>query len=450
MILLDKFQIAFKKNIELQLPKEYTFIVAVSGGVDSVVLVHLLHQIQINFVISHCNFQLRGEESKRDELFVLELGKKFDKEVLIKHFETENFAVEQKISIQLAARNLRYDWFATLQENFTPKPCYVLTAHHLNDNVETVFINFCRGTGVEGLTGIKVFDNERKIIRPLLSFTKVDILQYAKQYNLKFVEDSSNASNKYTRNHFRNEILPLIQQQFVNVEENISKNIHRFNDVSELYHQAISHHKKSLLKKVGEEVHISILQLKKVKPLQTIVFEIFKSFEFSSSQVDEIIKLLDADNGSFISNENYRILVNRKWLIVSSINNQLNKYFIIEEKTKKFLFDSGTITLEKITNSSNFQISKNLTVITINADEVSYPLLLRKWKQGDYFYPLGMAKKQKLSKFFINQKLSLTDKEKVWVIESNKKIIWIVEHRIDNRFKITPQTKNILKISYLK
>jgi tRNA(Ile)-lysidine synthase len=447
--LLEQFKIKFHQQFHQLLPKHYKFIVAVSGGVDSIVLLDLLNEMKIPFSIAHCNFQLRGEESLRDENVVKSLAEKYNCNIAIQKFDTETYAQQNKISIQVAARNLRYDWFAALQKN-EQLPTYILTAHHLNDNIETVFINFCRGTGIDGLTGIDSFDKERKIIRPLLQFKKQDLIEYAAVKGLQYVEDSTNALNKYTRNSFRNQIIPLIQEQFPNIEDNIKTNIQRLNETALIYHEAIGIIKKSLIKKVGEEFQIPILKLKKTQPLNTVIWEICKEFNFTSHQIAEIIKLLDASNGASINSSTHQILNNRNWLIISKITEKHNTHFLIQENSTKIEFEEGQIIIEKIDNQNNFKISTEPNTITIDANNISYPLLLRKWKIGDYFYPLGMTKKQKLSRFFINQKLSNSQKEKVWVIESNKKIVWIVGHRIDNRFKIESSTKNILKISYEK
>ncbi len=448
--MLEQFNISFHRQFGKLLPKNFKFIVAVSGGVDSVVLVDLMSMLNINFSIAHCNFQLRGAESVRDEKFVKNLAEKYSCEVFIKKFDTEIYAHENKISIQVAARNLRYNWFAELQKNESIQPAFILTAHHLNDNIETVFINFCRGTGIDGLTGISGFDKERKIIRPLLNYTKQKLLNCASTKGLQFVEDSTNALNKYTRNSFRNQIIPLIQEHFPQVEENIQTNIQRLNDVAFIYHESIERLKKSLIKKVGDEVNIPIFKLKKTQPLHTIVWEIFKDFNFTSHQVTEIIKLLDANNGATILSSSHQILNNRNWFIISIIANKSNAHFLIEKNSAKIEFEEGQLRFEKIEHHSSFKISTYQNTVTLDTKNITYPLLLRKWKTGDYFYPLGMNKKQKLSRFFINQKLSMLDKEKIWVLESNKKIVWIVGHRIDDRFKLISSTKNVLKITYEK
>lgn len=446
MNLLEQFKEHLKNNLSTCLPSNSKFIVAVSGGVDSVVLVDLFAQENLDFTIAHCNFNLRGDESMRDEEFVKALAAKYSKEIFVKNFDTEKYATENKLSIQVAARELRYCWFNELQTSNIQHPTFLVTAHHCNDNIETVLFNFFRGTGIQGLTGINAFDKTRKIIRPLLPFKKETLLQYAVANNLSFVEDSSNASNKYTRNNFRNQIIPLVTKHLPQAEENILRNINRMNEVQELYYQAIEVHKKNLIEQKQNEFHIPILKLKKSKPLHTIIWEIIKAFDFTSAQVNEIIKLLDASNGSYVESASHRIINNRNWIIITPLNNEAKQHYIIERETKILEFGGEKLTIEQV-EASNYKLQTLNNIAALDFNTLTFPLLLRKWKQGDYFYPLGMTKKQKLSKFFINQKLSLPQKENVWVIESNKKIVWVVGYRIDNRFKITNTTNEVMTIS---
>jgi tRNA(Ile)-lysidine synthase len=447
MSLLKSFKEYYKISLSAFFTSDTKFILAVSGGVDSVVLVDLFAKTNLDFVIAHCNFKLRGEESERDEQFVKALAVKYAKEIFIKCFDTKTYADEHKVSIQVAARDLRYNWFAELQSTVSnQRLTAIVTGHHQNDNIETVLINFFRGTGIQGLTGINSFDSERKILRPLLLFKKEELLQYATDNSLTFVEDSSNTTNKYTRNNFRNQIIPLVKQHFPSAEENLLNNIQRLHEVELLYNESVEKYKKSLIVLKGEELHIPIIKLKKVTTLHTIIWELIKSFNFSASQVNEIIKLLDSNNGSYIQSATNRIIKNRNWIIITPLKEEQSLTIIIEKEDKKIEFGNGKIIIEQLQNSTLKPQTSN-EVATIDFDTLEFPLLLRKWKQGDYFYPLGMTKKQKLSKFFINQKLSLIQKENVWVIESNKRIVWIVGYRIDNRFKITDLTKVIMKLS---
>jgi tRNA(Ile)-lysidine synthase len=456
MNLLKKFTDFIKKENLFQ-PKD-KLLLAVSGGVDSVVLCELCKQADYDFVIAHCNFQLRGEESERDEQFVRELAKKYNAEIFVKKFDTEKYAEENKLSIQVAARELRYGWFNQIVNgqlsmvnghagfiHHSPLTIHhILTAHHANDNIETLLINFFKGTGISGLRGI--LPKHGKIIRPLLFAKKEELLEFAKENNLSYVEDSSNVSDKYTRNYFRNQLIPSVQKVFPQVEDNLLNNIQRFKDIETLYQQSIELHKKKLLEKKGEEIHIPVLKLFKSDPLPTIVYEIIKDFGFTSNQTEEVIKLLNSDSGKYVQSHTHKIIKNRNWLIITSSLTTVAENILIEEEDKVVEFSNSKLEMKQI-SAAGYKLSGSESVAQLDSDEIKFPLLLRKWKQGDYFYPLGMKKKKKLSRFFIDQKLSLTEKENIWVLEMNKKIIWIVGKRIDDRFKITPKTKNILKIS---
>lgn len=445
-------------------------IIAVSGGVDSVVLCELCKQAGYNLVIAHCNFQLRGEESERDETFVKSLAEKYNVKVFIKKFDTEKYAEENKVSIQVAARELRYGWFDELTnlrsgqwavgsgqsgiQDLTSHIAYrtfLLTAHHANDNIETVLMNFFKGTGITGLRGI--LPRHGKIVRPLLFAKKEELLTFAKVNNLPFVEDSSNLSDKYTRNYFRNQLIPSIQKVFPGVEENLINNINKFKDIEVLYTEAINFHKKKLVEKKGNEIHIPVLKLLKSKPLSTIVFEIIKEFGFTSHQTEEVIKILYSDTGKYISSATHKIIRNRNWIIISPHNTLEASNILINENDKEVTFENGKLKIDKQT-SEKIKLSADSAIALLDADSITFPLLLRKWKQGDYFYPLGMKKasgviaKKKVSKFFIDQKLSLADKEKIWIIESNKKIIWVIGKRIDDRFKVKDHTVNLLQIQF--
>ena len=441
MHLLQKFTDFIKKENLFQAKDR--LLLAVSGGVDSVVLCELCKQAGFDFVIAHCNFQLREDESGRDEQFVRELAKKYSSEIFVKKFETEKYAEQNKLSIQVAARELRYEWFNSL---IGDEIKYILTAHHANDNIETLLMNFFKGTGINGLQGI--LPKQANVIRPLLFAKKEEFLEFAKENGLSYVEDSSNASDKYTRNYFRNQLIPSIQKVFPQVEENLINNIQRFTEIQTLYQQSIDLHKKKLLEKKGEEIHIPVFKLLKSQPLPTIVYEIVKDFGFTSNQTDEVIKLLKSDSGKYVQSPRHRVLKNRNWLIVTPVNTEISENILIEEKDKEIKFLSGKLEIKKALVAV-YKLSANENIAQLDADEITFPLLLRKWKQGDYFYPLGMNKKKKLSRFFIDQKMSMTEKENTWVIEMNKKIVWVVGKRIDNRFKITGKTKNILLISLL-
>jgi len=440
----------FKDNIKQQhlFSTKDKLLLAVSGGVDSVVLCELCSKSGYEFTIAHCNFQLRGEESIRDEEFVKKLGNNYKVEVKVQRFTTEQYAAEHKMSIQEAARVLRYEWFEELV--VSPESGVgslvlnvILTAHHKDDNIETLLMNFFRGTGLHGLTGIPVSYGHIK--RPLLNFSKEEILQFAKENQLEFVEDSSNISSKYTRNFFRNEIIPTISKVYPQAKENLSDNIERFKEIEKLYRQTVGGLKKKLCKTKGAEVHIPVLLLMKYNN-RALIYEIIRDYGFNEKQVDELIKLAGSESGKFIESPvlQYRIIKHRHWFIISPSQSISVANIVIEAKDKSVGFEKGILHIE-LTN--NGHLTSDNRVAYLDAKEITFPLLLRPWKTGDYYYPLGMTKKKKLSRFFIDQKLSKTEKENTWVLESNKRIIWIIGYRIDNRFKITDKTKQLLKVT---
>ncbi|HWK08155.1 MAG TPA: tRNA lysidine(34) synthetase TilS [Puia sp.] len=455
-------------------------LLAVSGGVDSVVLCELCHQAGLDFIIAHCNFQLREDESERDETFVRQLAQKYNRPVLVKRMETVAYAAQHQLSIQVAARELRYSWFRELTgrpasgaseqssssssaQSAAPTssrhtrepsaqppsvdpppstPRWILTAHHLDDNIETLLMNFFKGTGIAGLRAI--LPRQGNIVRPLLFTRKESLHAFAAEQKLSWVEDGSNDSDKYTRNYFRHQVIPLIQQVYPGAANNLADNIARFREIEILYQQSVQQHKKKLLEYKGQEIHIPVLKLKKSVPLPTLVYEIITEFGFSPQQVDGVIDLLSSESGKYIRSSTHRILKNRNWLIISAHPPIQSSSILIESADDKVIFENGELRLELSAVGS--PISPNPLVAQLDAEAIRFPLLLRRWRPGDYFYPLGMRKKKKVSRFFIDNKLSLADKEKVWVIEMNKKIIWVVGLRIDDRFRITPQTARVLKI----
>lgn len=454
MIFLEKFV----KNIKQQtlFSSKDELLIAVSGGIDSVVLCELCKQAGYDFSIVHCNFQLRGEESERDEQFVRELGSKYGVEVLVQEFETENYATQNKLSTQEAARNLRYEWFGELVNSqlsivkfrpekihHSPLTIHLLTAHHADDNNETLLMNFFRGTGLHGLTGIPAANNY--IRRPLLNFSKEELLAFAKENNLSFVEDSSNQSSKYTRNYFRNELIPAITKVYPQVKENLQDNIKRFKEIEKLYQFSVGELKKKICRYKGKEIHIPVKQLMNFNNT-ALVYEIIADYGFNEKQVDELVKLAGSDSGKFIQSpdNSYRIIKHRYWFIISPTQTVETDNIIIEEKNKSIDFVLGKLLIEK---SSNTKQASSISTISLDAKEIKFPLLLRKWKTGDYFYPLGMQKKKKINRFLIDQKLSLSAKENVWVIESNQRIVWVVNYRIDDRFKLTASTTDVIRLA---
>lgn len=468
IMLLSKFKEYIAEKHLFQ-PKD-RLLLAVSGGVDSVVLCELCHQAGFGFIMAHCNFQLRGEESDRDESFVRTLGEKYGVEVLMKKFDTTLIAAAEKKSIETTARELRYQWFyeligsdelevvGNLRKDGTGLPgtgqqtpvgnnWFILTAHHADDTIETAVMNFFRGTGIAGIRGI--LPRQGKLIRPLLFARRKELEEFAKDNRLEFVTDSTNLQNDYTRNFFRNNILPQVAAVYPEAAMNVLHNISRFAETEQLYQQALNWHKKKLLEKKGSEYHIPVFKLQQTVPLQTVLYEIIKDYNFSPHQVSDAAALLQSETGRYIQSSTHRIIKNRNWLIITPNETGAGQHILIEAGDDKIIFEGGEIRMKRST-AAEHKIKQSPLIGQLDINDISFPLLLRQWKQGDYFYPLGMNKKKKLSRFFIDKKLSLPDKENVWVLEMNKKIIWVVGMRIDNRFKITAQTKQVLIAEWIK
>ncbi len=441
MNLLARFQNSIEQQKLFSLKDK--LLLAVSGGIDSVVLCELCKQAGYDFIIAHCNFQLRGEESERDEEFVRNLGNHYGVATMVKKFDTEKYAADRKISIQEAARELRYNWFNELlvYKAEVPAPTFLLTAHHADDNNETLLMNFFRGTGLHGLTGIPASINSTR--RPLLTFSKEDLLTFAKEHQLDFVEDSSNQSSKYTRNFFRNEILPAITKVYPAVKDNLKDNISRFKEIEKLYRLSVTAIKKKLCRSNGKEVHIPVKQLM-VYDNRALIYEIINGYGFNEKQVEEVEKLAGSDSGKYIQSPagDWRIIKHRHWFIISPVLATEAENIVIEKEDKTVLFTLGALTIDM---TSGLKPTTSTESVLLDAKEIQFPLLLRRWKTGDYFYPLGMKKKKKLNRFLIDQKFSASEKEKVWVMESNLRIIWVVGQRIDERFKLTSSTKHALR-----
>ncbi len=435
-------EISFQQLIKKKWPQlpGTSLLLAVSGGLDSVVLAELCFRCGLDMEMAHVNFQLRGEESEQDEGFVRELAGRYGKKLHVRKTDTRRYAEEHKLSVQVAARELRYAWF---DELIGARPALLLTAHHADDNVETILMNFFKGTGIAGLRGIQ--EEQGHIIRPLLSFRKEELHAFAVENHLNWREDSSNAEEKYTRNYFRHSIIPMVEKVFPAAAENLLDNIERFRDIELLYRQSVQWHKKRLVEKKGGEWHIPVLKLKQSIPLSTLLWEITREFGFQSGQLPDILALLDSQSGKQVQSSSHRIIRNRKWLVIAPLVTHDDNPVYCEEGMEEIFFGHHKLHIS-FRQPGLQSVSTDPAVATLDAKHFRFPLIIRKWKAGDYFYPLGMKKKKKLSRFFIDQKLSRTQKEQVWVIESDKKICWVVGLRIDDRFRITSASKNIMEL----
>lgn len=418
-----------------------TYLIAVSGGVDSMVLAHCFKSLCCRFRIAHCNFQLRGIEADLDTKLVKKWCSENNIECDTRHFHTTAYAAEHKLSIQVAARQLRYTFFNEIMSNHQID--YLVTAHHRDDNIETVLFHFFRGTGISGLCGIP--SGNHSIIRPLLHVSKQDIETYAYEHNVPFRLDESNLKQEYTRNKLRLAIIPELKQMFPSFEQNMVHNIERLSEVNELYMQQIELYKKKLLEPRGKDFYIPLLKLKYITPLQTVLYELIKPFGFSSDQVPEVIQLMHGHTGSYIQSKEYRIIKNRNFFIITSAVSTESEQILIQQETKEIQTNSFSLSI-KSSLASDYVLKKESSICALDASLLVWPLVLRKWKQGDYMYPFGMQKKKKVSKILIDAKIPLHEKEQIWVLESDKKIVWVLGIKTDNRFRITSHTKEVVEL----
>lgn len=431
----------FNKHIIKDFPflEEKRLLIACSGGLDSVVLARLLKELNYNISLAHCNFSLRGFESNEDELFVNELADKLSIPVFIKKFETKKYAVEHKISTQVAARELRYQWFNELKEE--NEFDYILTGHHLDDDLETFFINLSRGTGLRGLDGIPPIIND--IVRPLLNFSREEILQYAEERKLKWREDSSNASRDYLRNKLRLDVIPNYKEVDSRVLKNFKTTQRHLRISQNLIEDYMTLIKNLVITQVNNEFHLDINQLKSLSNTEGLLYELLYPFGFNAW--NDISELLTAQTGKQVFSKTHRLIKNREVLILAKINSEEINEVLIKEGTQEIYFP-----LHLVFSKVNLLSETHNNTIYLDKDKLSFPLKLRYWREGDVFYPFGMKGKKKLSKFFKDEKLSLVAKEKIWLLCSENEIVWVVGMRLDDRFKTDPTTNEILKIALLE
>ena len=411
-------------------------LLTVSGGMDSMVMCHLFHQAGYPFAIAHCNFNLRGAESDGDEDLVRAIAAKYKVEIFVKSFATKEYATQKNISIQLAARELRYAWFEELRRDW--KLDLIATAHHLNDNIETIIYNLIKGTGIRGLRGIPI--RQEHIIRPILFASREEIEAYQKQHQLAFREDSSNADDKYTRNNIRHNLIPLMKEINPSLEKTLGDKIELFTELEAMYDKQVDKPVKGLFLQRKDDIYIPILKLKKTKNAATILFEYLKDFGFNAEQVEDILANLDNISGKQF------IIKDRRFFILTQLAQKDFTAQLIRKEDAEVKLPNATLKLTTI-NKEQLKITADKNTAFIDVSKLEFPLIVRHWKQGDYFYPFGMKmKKKKLKKFFIDQKIALNEKETIWVIESNQKIVWVAGHRMDERFKVLPGTEEILRV----
>ena len=417
-------------------------IVGVSGGTDSVALLHILVSLGYDCVIAHCNFHLRMEESDRDEEFVRELGKHINVSFYRIDFKTTEYASSEGISIEMAARDLRYNWFHELLKELDAQA--IAVAHHADDSIETMLMNLVRGTGLRGLTGIQ--PRNKKVVRPLLCCTRLELENYLIEEGLDHVEDSSNASTDYQRNKFRNEIIPLLEEVNPSARQTLYDSLLRFEGNLAIYQQAIDRIKEQIIYKTGGVIRFNIELIKQQVHIPTIMYELLQPYGFSPALIEQVTQNLDAESGKIFYSDNYRLLKDRKYLLLSAREETTTDSYLIQEDDTE-LTEPIKLTLQKMTVVPGFKVSKERECVHLDAAQLHFPLQLRHWREGDSFFPFGMKQRQKVSDFFINNKLSMLEKEHSWLLVSGEDIVWIVGQRMDNRFRLTDETKEVVEVN---
>ncbi len=436
--MLSRFK--YHLNNNLSFLKDKKLLLAISGGVDSMVMAELFRQSGYSIALAHCNFGLRAEESDGDESFVREYALKYNTPVFVTRFDTKLFAADNKLSVQVAARQLRYLWFEELlTENNLD---YLLTAHHLDDSIETFLINFTRGTGLEGLTGIP--QQNGNIIRPLLPFTREEIEAFAHENKIQWREDSSNASDKYLRNKLRHDIVPALKALNPSFAGSFQNTLSHLQQAQSMVVDAsVLVYKQVVTEKNGQK-HINVAELKRLPNYTAYLYHWLNPFGFSAWE--DIYAVVDAQSGKQLLSQGYRLLKDREVLILEPLKENDNSQYLIEKDVKEITYPVHL----KLSPAEARMIPSGEHEITVDAQKLKFPLVVRKWQEGDYFYPLGMkGQKKKVSKYFKDEKMSLSEKEDIWILCSENQIVWIINKRADERFKTDKNTTQTLKIEAL-
>ncbi len=422
-------------------------LVALSGGADSVCLLLTLIDLGYKVEAAHCNFLLRGNESIRDEEFSKKLCKKLNVEIHIAHFDTRSFAKQRKISIEMAARELRYSYFENLRKDIgIDKICI---AHHKDDSVETLLMNLIRGTGIQGLSGIRAKNGY--IVRPLLIVSHKEILQELESINQDYVIDSSNLIDDVTRNKIRLNIIPLLKQINPSVGDSIYKTSERLAKVLDVYNSIIESKIKDVLETNGDVYKIKLDYLKSSDLREDLLFYIMKKFSFSSYEIYQAEKMIYSPTGKFLQSSIHRLLVDRKYMIIEKIKEENFKEITIPNVGLYVLSDDIKLRVEIIDWDSSQEIEKKSNYLFADKEKVSFPLKIRTIKKGERFIPFGMRGSKLISDYLTDRKVNLFDKRRQLVVEDNSgDILWLVNKTIDNRFKVTKKTKEVLKITLLK
>ena len=432
----------FEKHIHTNFPflKDSELLLAISGGLDSVVLMHLCNQLQLKISLAHCNFKLRNEESDLDEEFVKYISQISSNQIFTTFFNTELVAKKEQISIQIAARELRYTWFQELAKNHQFD--FILTAHHLDDSLETFLIHLTRGSGLEGFTGIP--STNGNIIRPLLPFSRAEILEYAIENQLEWREDSSNATTKYLRNNIRHQVIPILKEINPSLLDSFANTIHYLQDAQQIIDDRIDEVSAKISVEKDGMLFFDVSKIIQLSNPKAYLYQLLKKYHFT--EWNNVVDLLTSQSGKQVFSKTHVLLKDRDFLILSEIPSKKSdseSFEILEHQSKI----SSPILLNFEENPS--KNSDNRYTISVAKKLLKYPLIVRKWQNGDYFCPSGMQGKKKLSKYFKDEKISVIEKEKIWLLcTADNEIIWVINHRQDRRFLASSATENSVQITY--
>lgn len=438
MDILERFERYVEENKLFS--REDNILVAVSAGRDSMLLLWLLHELQYRVQIAHCNFQLRGEESDGDEALVRQLAEHHGLALHVKAFDTTDYANSNKISIQMAARELRYAWFEKLREELGCK--VIAIAQHLNDSVETVLFNLSRGTGLQGLQGILPMRTDSKVVRPLLFLSSKEITAFMQQKNIPYRDDSSNFSTKYARNKIRLDIIPEFEQMNPGFIGIMADNITRFRDAQEVLNSTMKRMRKTILIARGKDSWSMLKTSIKSLSLHECYF-LLEPFGFRKNVLEDLYKTLDDEPGRQFESEKYILITDREEVVLSE-KTAITHPVSISAQDSKITWGDTEIFIEI---AEDLRIERDRYIAQVDFDELVFPLTIRAWEEGDIFQPLGMQGKKKLSDYFIQKKINILDKKRVpLLVNGDGRIIWIVSYHMDERFKIKNNTQKVLKL----
>ena len=425
-------------------------ILALSGGIDSMVLADLLLKAKVEFVAAHCNFHLRGNESDGDDWFVRKFAENRGIQCFVKHFETEKYAVKYGISIEMAARDLRYAWFEQLRQQLGYDK--IAVAHHADDQAETFFINLLRGAGLNGLKGMK--PQNGVVIRPLLWASREQIRQYAVENHIVWREDHTNVESVYLRNRIRNQLLPVFDELQPKARQGLYKSLEHLSAENELYRALLKEKLAQIVEREGEIQRLpysKIIKAEVPEPVEgptssfQLLFEWLRQYGFNTDQCHFIYDAIGTGIGNQYCSPTHCVIIGRDNLQLSEIKEKTDDEIQIQIGEEEILSPIH-LRFSKLEKTADFIIDKSSEVAQLDAEKIQFPLILRHWQHGDRFHPLGMKGSKLLSDFFVDQKFSEYQKQNVWLLASaNNDILWVVGYRIDDRFKIVNDTKTVFE-----